>query len=279
METFREAFNKKHPGTEIVCDYFELATGVNCVWENFTKRRLQEFVDFLRSRMAPNGANTYISKFKTVLNMYNEEIVLPKDYEKVLSSKKDASQHVYLNEEEIQRILEYDPESESEWCVRNQFLIGCLTGARHSDYILFTSKNFFNDSLKYVSIKTHHDTEVPLSPAVRRLILENEEHGFIGNKYSDVYFNRLIKNICRKVGINNQVTLYCFGKFSSGEKWQYISSHTARRSFASNLYNNGVDIYTISCFCGHSNVEMTKTYICCQPKPNEIVLQYFNKFS
>ena len=278
METLREAFNRKYPGYNVICDYFELATGVDCVWENLTKLRLQQFVDFLRSRMAPNGANTYISKFKSVLNLYNEEIELPKEYGKVLNGRKDASQHVYLNEEEIGKILKYEPESDSEWCIRNQFLIGCLTGARHSDYILFTSKNFVNDSLKYVSIKTHHDTEVPLSPAVRRLILENEQKGFVGHMYTDVYFNRVIKDICRKVGINDQVTIYCFGRFSSGEKWQYIASHTARRSFASNLYMNGVDIYTISRFCGHSNVEMTKTYICCQPRPSDLVLQYFNQF-
>ena len=35
------------------------------------------------------------------------------------------------------------------------------------------------------------------------------------------------------------------------EKWQMVSSHTARRSFATNLYNQGVEVITIMKMTGH----------------------------
>ena len=79
--------------------------------------------------------------------------------------------------------------------------------------------------------------------------------------------------------MNEEVSVYTRGKFSTGPKWQYIASHCARRSFSTNLYKQGVDIYTISKLCGHSSVEMTKQYICCGPIISEDVLEYLNGFN
>ena len=88
----------------------------------------------------------------------------------------------------------------------------------------------------------------------------------------------MVKRICCGAGINTEVSVYMRGQFQTGEKWRYIASHTARRSFATNLFKRGVDILTISKLCGHSSVEMTKQYICCGPIINESVLDYFNEF-
>lgn len=278
MDTLKEAFLAKFPKNKKVLEYFEEANSVECTWENLTKIRLQKYVNHLSERLSPNGVKAYCSRLKTVMTEYNEEVELPKDYNKVLTIRKDASQHVYLNDEEIQQIINYIPQGLAESVIKNWFLIGCLTGARHSDYITFTSKNIQDGELHYVSIKTHTDTRVPLSPYVEKLILENEKLGYNKIHFTDVYFNRVLRRICQKCEINSEVSLYTSGKFSSGEKWRFIASHCARRSFATNLYRNGVDIYTISRLCGHSSVEMTKQYICCGPQINENVLQYFNKF-
>lgn len=278
METLKEAFIAKYPGNNKILQYYEEANGVECTWESLTKVRLQRYVDYLGTKMSPNAVKSYCSRLKTVMTSYNEEVSLPRDYEKVLNIRQDASQHVYLNDAEIRQIMNYTPTRLAEKVIKNWFLIGCLTGARHSDYITFTSRNIQDNELRYVSIKTHINTTVPLSPYVQRLIIENEENGYNDITYSDVYFNRILKDICRKAGINSEVSLYTSGKFQTGQKWEFIASHCARRSFATNLYRNGVDIYTISRLCGHSSVEMTKQYICCGPQINDEVLQYFNNF-
>lgn len=278
METLKKAFYAKYPENHKILEYFEEANQVECTWENLTKIRLQKYVNYLNTKMSPNAVKSYCSKLKTVMTSYNEEVSLPRDYEKVLAIRTDASQHVYLNDEEIRQIINYTPNRFAEKVIKNWFLIGCLTGARHSDYITFTSRNIQDGELRYVSIKTHINTCVPLSPYVQRLILENEEKGYNNITFSDVYFNRILKDICRKSGINSQVSLYTSGKFQNGEKWQFIASHCARRSFATNLYRNGVDIYTISRLCGHSSVEMTKQYICCGPIIGNEVMQFFNNF-
>lgn len=278
MEPFKEAFYRKYPGNHKIIEYYEEANGCECTWENFSKVRLQRYVEFLHTKISPNSVKVYTSRIKCVMTMYNEEVLLPKDYEKVLLKRRDASQHVYLNNDEIKQIIDYEPQITSEAAIKNWFLIGCLTGARHSDYIRFTKSNIHDDELHYVSIKTHTPTILPLSPFVKRLILENEEKGYNDLHYSDVYFNRALRKICRKAGINEEVTLYTSGKFRHGEKWEFVASHCARRSFATNLYRKGVDIFTISRLCGHSSVDMTKQYICCGPVLDDTVLDYFNSY-
>lgn len=278
METFKEAFYAKFPGNHKIVEYFEQANGVEFTWENLSKVRLQRYVSFLSARLSPNSVKAYCSRVKTVLTSYNEEVDLPKDYEKVLQRRRDASEHVYLNNDEIKQIIAYEPRITSEAVIKNWFLIGCLTGARHSDYIKFNSTNIQDGELHYVSVKTHTATVVPLSPFVERLIKENEEKGYNNIRYTDVYFNRALRRICQRAGINSQVSLYTNGEFRTGEKWEFIASHCARRSFATNLYRSGVDIYTISRLCGHSSVEMTKQYICCGPIIDDSVLDFFNSY-
>lgn len=277
--TLQEAFLRKYPKNNKTVKYFEEANGCPLAWENITKARLQIYVDYLKTKIAPNSVKAYCSRLKTVLNLYSDEHDVPDGVDKILSIRKDASEHVFLTVEEISRLIKYKPRSRAEWIIKNQFLMGCLTGARHSDYVRFDKHNFNGKNLSYVSIKTHHKTEIPLSQMLRRVIAENDDLGFNGVEFTGVYFNRIIKKICHRIGMDEILTLYNFGKTKTQEKWKYVTSHTARRTFATNLYLNGVDLYTISQLCGHSSVEVTKTYICCNPNIDDKVMQYFNLFT
>lgn len=279
METLKEAFYAKHPNNRKVLAYFEEANDCECTWENITKVRLQRYVDYMRTKIAPNSVRAYASKLKTVLNLYSEEVELPKDCAKILQVKVDACQHVYLDDEEIKKLIAYHPREHTEKVIRNWFLVGCVTGARHSDYIRFTASDIRDGRLQYVSIKTHTSTSVPVSPLLIKLIEEAEKGDYAHFHVSDVYFNRIIKRICQKAGITDVVSVYMRGKYQYGPKWKYVASHTARRSFATNLYKKGVDIHTISKLCGHASVEMTETYICCGAIINNSVMDYFNTFS
>lgn len=68
-------------------------------------------------------------------------------------------------------------------------------------------------------------------------------HGFIPSGLCIQYFNKYLKVIMKEIGLNDPVT-YSFtqgGKLITvtKEKWQLISSHTARRSAATNMYLTG----------------------------------------
>lgn len=93
---------------------------------------------------------------------------------------------------------------------------------------------------------------------------------------SDPTFNNNIRNICRKTGITEAVKIFKAGKEVEGEKWEFVSSHTARRSFATNLYLRGADLYSISQMMGHASVEMTQNYLCCGLREQSAqVMEYF----
>lgn len=114
---------------------------------------------------------------------------------------------------------------------------------------------------------------MPLKPIVKELLtnLPKEE-------VSDPTFNNNIRNICRKAGITEAVKVFKAGKEVEGEKWEFVSSHTARRSFATNLYLRGADLYSISQMMGHASVEMTQNYLCCGLREQSAqVMEYLMK--
>jgi len=276
METLREAFKAKYPDySDSILDRFEKITNEKATWENMTKINLDKFARGMLKQTARSSAKTYCSMLKSVLNLYSDEIELPRGFSELLTIKKDVSQHVYLTEEEVQKIIAYEPQNDTERAIRNQFALGCLTGARHSDYILFTEENIFANTLRYVSKKTRIQADIPAAPAVKRLILENQAYGFVGLEYTLAYFNRVIREICLSVGITEKVKLYQGGKYVEGEKWEFVSSHTARRTAATLLYLKGIDIYQISKLLGHSTIEQTERYICVSLIENNIKLKEF----
>ena len=163
------------------------------------------------------------------------------------------------------------PRMTNEQLVRTQFLIGAFTGCRHSDYTRLNNRNIVGGMISYVSLKTKTHATVPLKPIVKELLtnLPKEE-------VSDPTFNNNIRNICRKTGITEAVKIFKAGKEVEGEKWEFVSSHTARRSFATNLYLRGADLYSISQMMGHASVEMTQNYLCCGLREQSAqVMEYF----
>lgn len=270
--TLKEAFALKYPDyASRILNMFEAANLCEATWENLTKVRLQRMIDYMGERIAPNSVNQYATKFKAVLNLYSEEVELPRDYAKVLTPKKCASTAVFLTEDELQQLINYTPKGDKERYVRNVFILSAFTGARHSDSVTFSEDNIIGDTLQYISIKTRTPTTLPLKPIVAEYIRTMPKITM-----SDKAFNATIRRIAQKSGINARVKILKAGEEKNGEKWEFLSSHDARRSFASNLYLRGVDIYSISRMLGHSSVNTTQLYIQAGIRTNsEELMGYF----
>lgn len=284
------AFWDKYPKYSKVLKMYQEVNGAMPEWDNLTKASLSAFVGYLMENVAQSSAKTYCAMLKSVINMYSDQVDLPRGWEKVLSVKNDISQHVYLTEEELQRLIDYVPETETEAIVQQQFIVAALTGARHSDAETFTAKNVINGNLVYVSKKTHIKAEVPLSPVVADILnfeVENRATKFSRSKFgllhsrklSDPTFNSTIRRICERCGIDEDVRLYCHGEFVEGRKFEFVSSHTARRSAATLLYLRCRDIYLVSKIMGHASTTQTEKYICVGlAGANEKVYEYFSQF-
>lgn len=277
--TLKEAFEMKYPAYMNILKMFEAANLCDATWENLTKVRLQRFIDYMNERLSPNSVNQYATKLKAVLNLYSDEVLLPQGFAKVLTPKKTSVQNVYLSEKEIQKIVNYTPKNDRESLVQAQFIIGILTLARHSDFIGFDEGNIVGDNLVYVSQKTKIQSSIPVSPTLLRFLKVQKEIISKGVEVSDDSFNDIIRRICMKCGIDEPTKLYQRGETKLKPKYQYISSHTARRSGVTNLYLRGLDLLTISKIAGHTDTKTTLGYVCCGIRElPQIAKDYFTGF-
>lgn len=273
--TFTQAFRKKYyVESKYVLKHIKAYNkGKDANWSSFKRLFLLELTEYLKATVSPNTARLYCAYIKSLLNDYADEVNIPcRDYADLLSLKKVGVLNVYLNNEEISRLINYEPINEVEQTIRNQFVLSCLTGARHSDVVNLNAENISGSHIVFLSQKTKNVVKTVNSPIAEHLIRQGK------NKiYSDPVYNDTIRNICRKVDINEQVKVIRAGKTESGEKWRFVASHTARRSFATNLYLHTKDIMLISKLMGHSDITVTQRYIC-----NELqtfkVQNYFNQF-
>lgn len=277
--TLKEAFSQKYSAYMNILNMFEAANLCDATWENLTKVRLQRFIDYMGERLSPNSVNQYAAKLKSVLNLYADEVSLPRGFAKVLTPRKTTVQNVYLTEEEIQRVVNYNPKNDREALVQAQFCIGVLTLARHSDYCKFDESNITGDNLVYVSQKTKIQSSIPTSPTLLKFLKIQQEIISKGVTVSDDSFNDTIRRICMKCGIDEPVKLYQRGETTIKPKYQFVSSHTARRTGVTNLYLRGLDLLTIAKIAGHTSTNTTMGYVCCgiRELPQE-AKEYFSGF-
>lgn len=277
----KETFVKKNPSYGMrLLQLYGNANGYddewyeNADWGIFTLQGIDNFCRHLQSTLAQNSAKTYAKMFRAILNIMRDQVAFPQGYEKLLALKGEAVVSTWLTDEEIERLVSYQSENNNEELVRNQFVLGCLTGARWSDYVCMTPQNIVGDNIVYISKKTGIRSEIPLSPAVERILCCAD----FTDSVSKTTFNRTIRAICKKVGISGKVMVHTGGETQEGEKWKFVSSHTARRSFATNLYLRCRDIFLVSRYMGHSSVDMTAKYILSIGDAPEDVKMYFEQF-
>ena len=241
--------------------YFHEALGADKIeWEMLTIRNLAKVRECMEKTCAANSVVTYCAIIKSFLAQYTDTGLLPcgKDYKTALRAKKEPSEQIALTEDEMALIENYAPKSKLEREVKARFLCEYYSLARSCDIDNMTSENIDEDKriIKYVAIKTKKQAIVPLHRNFTRYM---NERGDTPKQWS---FNKTIKRICKKCGINKKVKIFNRGEERTVEKWELVGSHTARRSGATNLAMRGVPIPVIAKMMSHGqDVEMTQRYI------------------
>jgi integrase len=170
---------------------------------------------------------------------------------------------IYLTQNEIARIYYFKGLTKKQERIRDLFIVGCYTALRYSDLNTLTKENVENGFIVKVSKKSNIKVVIPIHDFVKEIY---EKYDGFPNRISSQHFNRYIKMICKKVGINKLVYI----NYTKGgemireckEKWQLISSHTARRSGATNLMNTGrIRVEEIMRITGHKSEKSFRRYI------------------
>ena len=146
------------------------------------------------------------------------------------------------------------------------FLVGCWTGQRFSDYSRIHSGMIIVDNgkkfIKLTQQKTHKTIYIPLMPQVEHILNRN------GGKLPKVWeqkVNQHIKLICEKFNFIEPVKIQIHKGALSTEITQrfcdLVKTHTARRTFATNLRRSGAPLSYIMIFTGHSSEALVRKYL------------------
>ena len=194
--------------------------------------------------------------------------VIGKDY----SFKPDKIINVFT-EDDYNKIIELKDISPFLENTRKWILIGLKIGQRVSDLLAITPKQirFDKDNIAMIDIKQEKSGSVVTVPVKDKYvvsILRNE----MPHKISHQNFNKYLKEVCKKADITDEVDGYKYNptfkrkKLVNVPKYQLLTSHDLRRSFATFHYNKGVPISFIMNITGHKRESTFYEYIGKDPK-------------
>ena len=188
-----------------------------------------------------------------------------------VTALKAPKSKVVLTVEELDRLAKMELRSYLKK-VRDLFLIGVGTGQRFSDFSRLCPEHFYRTMsgiplLSMISQKTATPAKIPLNvfPWLLPLL---EEYNYNAPKLSMQKLNQGLKTLGEKAGLNEKVMIVeqFMGRKPRIEKrfvpkYELISSHTCRRTFATNLYRMGYSLAQIMPMTGHSTESQLRIYI------------------
>ncbi len=203
-----------------------------------------------------------ITRFKYLLKKaYLKGWAVDDSYSEV-KVRENESTFVYLTEKEIARIYYYTELLPWEEEIRDIFIVGCMTGQRYSDYSRLSSDNIKGDHIHIVQKKTKNKAVVPLTEYVKEIFAKYG--GKMPRARCIQYFDKAIKGVCKKIGIDEIIV---YEEERAGEivvvkrpKYEMISSHTARRTFITNMNKNNVPSAKTRKCTGHKSTACFDRY-------------------
>jgi integrase len=125
------------------------------------------------------------------------------------------------------------------------------------------------------------DVIIPVHWVIKEII----DKGFDWEKkVYDTKINKAIKPICMMAGIKNNVSVSRTegGKLitTTHQKWELVTTHTARRSAATNMFKSGIPSLSIMMITGHRTEKSFLKYIKISQEENAEILsthKFFKK--
>ena len=191
-----------------------------------------------------NYVGKNIANIKTIcIDAFKNDIETSSQLKNIkgVSEGKKPEQVITLSEEEQVKIKEATLLREALINARKWLLLGCLIGQRGGDLLSITEKNIKElNGIKIIELKqqkTGKLVAIPLNDDAKEIIESGMPY-----KISLARFNEYIKDVCEIAKINEiitskiKVTSKKPMELKTLEKFNFITSHVCRRSFATNFY-------------------------------------------
>jgi hypothetical protein len=263
---------------------FEVFLKRKIKFSEMDKNLLKDFMCFLEEerRLSPNTIGRdirFVAGFARVAISEGVEVHSELSFWKGFTEK---GSFVTLNENELQLLLDLETLNDHLNSARDWLLIACYTGQRVSDFLRFEKSMIIKvkdiedgKRRSFISVtqeKTKKDIMIPIHPHVEA-ILNKRGGDFPPLPYpkmasSKTRLNEQIKQVAKLAGFNGKFK----GRKRNGaeedrksqvglfEKWELVSTHIGRRSFATNFYG----VYptpVVMAVTGHSTEKQFLEYI------------------
>lgn len=252
--------------------------GIN--YDDFSLDFYQHFKLWLTKRgLSLNYVGCLLKDLKILLKLahadglHTNTIFQHRDFKK-LSEEVD---NIYLSDSELNALFALDLSTHTRLeRVRDLFLIGAYTGLRFSDFSELRPENITHNGriLTRKTSKTSERVSIPLNANVLSILAKYA--GIPPRAITNQRLNDYLKELGKLAGFVERIevtrTRGGTKKKEYLEKWELMTTHTARRSFATNAFLAGIPTPSIMKITGHKTETQFLKYIKVTGEQNALLL-------
>lgn len=207
-----------------------------------------------------------LSTLKTFLGYARRNGIKVDESYKDFTVKREKLEVIALTEPELMRLINLDLSNNKKLDqVRDVFVFSSMTGLRYSDMLQLKREHIFSSEIRITVKKTKEVLIIPLSYYSSQIIEKYKEHlkplPIISNQKTNDY----LKALCKMAEINEPVEIVRFKGAKRvaivHPKYELISIHNGRKTFASLSLEKGVDAETVMELGGWLDYKSFKRYI------------------
>nr|WP_314560715.1 tyrosine-type recombinase/integrase [uncultured Capnocytophaga sp.] len=272
---YSDSMKAQYNSVNKVLKEFERGLNKRIEVRDFNAAMNERFVMWCKDvmRYSVNSVGEFVMLVKVLLKKAKERGIEIADDLGEFIVIKESSVSVALSEGEIDRLVAWDFSGDKKLeNARDLMILGLWTGLRVSDVMSLPNIDPESKFIEVEPMKTRNTSGtkvvIPLHYHIRDMLRRRG----MPKPITDNRFNKYIKKVCKEVGFNDKVAGSLMNsqtrRKESGlfEKWQLISSHTCRRSFATNLYLMNFPTLSIMKITGHTTEASFLKYIKVTPK-------------
>ena len=274
--------------------------GRELYFNNITADFLQSYIDYQRNDLKLNNTTNlkYMKTFKWFLNWatkkkYNTNLEY-KDFElkfKGTSTADYQTNVIFLSWEELQHFYNLDLSNNKRLeQVRDIYCFSCFTSLRYSDISNLKKSDFKTDDtdntyIEFLTVKTNDKLTIELNKYALTIWEKYKDIDLKNNRAfpvaSNQKYNAYLKEVAKLAGFNNNETIieYRGNKRieQTFEKWELLTTHTARKTFIINALYLGIQPDIIRSWTGHKDYRTMEVYTKIVDKQKRIEMNKFNK--
>lgn len=274
--------------------------GVNDHIHNIDRLWLESFASFLteevwqegkliKKRYENSSIQVQLHMIGAVLNHYDLPGIRVGKIANYYRPHLDESEMEFLSLDEITKLYNMQLESPALTATKDTFIWCCFTGMRGEDLFNLTQESVYQKHaiiggqketfsvVKFRMDKTKKVIEVPLNDVCLDIISRYRNDGVevFGNKglknqnpllpiRSNTSRNKNLTKILKMAGFDSMKKRVRFSGRQKIERklqrFESITFHASRHSFATYMINNGVSLYDVKSLLGHSSINTTEKY-------------------